>query len=473
MKLEHKDYFVTLMISFIFFLLLLFMYLFKISSDVKNYDKYHDWIVQLKIIDKEFDNFLLQKHSFTNYDNITQLTSEFENALQRIEQSHFESEFGREFNESFRTISAIFKEKKELIEYFKSNNAIVLNSMHYLFDLNKMIDNDSNISIPIKKLSREILFNLLQILIKTNTIPNASIQKLNQLNLYLESKERDSVEELTYFVKHASITLKNIEKFHYVEKERKNLPLYNTLENIHERLDSIYHQNLFFQRLIALFAFISAFIIVFALIIVYRRSLLVKRELMAFRFAVEHSDNSVVMTDASRNIVYVNDVFERDSGYSAAEAIGQNPRILKSNMIDQSYYDDLNATLNRGEKWEGEFTNKRKDGSIFHEKASIVPVFINNKLVNYLAIKLDISKYIEQQKQMDHMAYYDTLTNLPNRAYFEDKFQHVLEISHRNQLLAGILFIDLDRFKIINDTLGHPIGDKMLKTVSKRISSVL
>jgi len=194
---------------------------------------------------------------------------------------------------------------------------------------------------------------------------------------------------------------------------------------------------------------------------------------MAFRFAVEHSDNSVVMTDADKNIVYVNDVFERDSGYTYAEALGKNPRILKSDMIDQSYYDNLNETLNRGEKWEGEFVNRRKDGSLFHEKASIVPVFIDKVLVNYLAIKLDISKYIEQQKQMDHLAYHDALTKLPNRVHFEERLEHILEVSRRNKSIIAVLFIDLDRFKIVNDTLGHHIGDGMLKTVAKRIQSVL
>ncbi|RLA69396.1 MAG: GGDEF domain-containing protein, partial [Epsilonproteobacteria bacterium] len=472
MRLKRIDHFTTLLISFIFFLFLLFLYLFKIDNDIKNYGSYHDQIVQLKITDKEFDNFLLQKLSFINYDQISQRTNTFETILQQLKQSRLSSEFGPEFDKSLTDIKHIFEEKRERIEYFKSNNAMVLNSMHYLFDLSTHIDKDPDLPVEIKKLTHKILFGLLQVFVKIDTIPLSVKQNLNQLMLYKKDKEPAAI-TLSYFFKHASLTLKNIGKFNDIHLETRQLPLYQTLENFHQHLDNVYQSNLFSQKMIALFAFISAFIIVLALIIVYRRSLRVKQKLMAFRFAVEHSDNSVVMTDVDKNIVYVNDVFERDSGYSYAEAIGQNPRILKSDMIDQSYYDNLNDTLKQGKKWEGEFVNRRKDGSLFHEKASIVPIFIDNELVNYLAIKLDISKYVEQQKQMDHLAYHDALTGLPNRIYFEEHLKHILEVARRKQAMIAVLFIDLDRFKVINDTLGHHIGDEMLKTVAERVQSVL
>ena len=470
MHLKRWDHFATLLVGFVFFLILLFAYLFKIDNDVKHYDMYHDWIVQLKITDKEFDNFTLQKLAFINYDRINQKTDDFEKTLKLLKYSDVSGEFGVEFNESIDEIKRFYYEKHELIEYFKANNAMVLNSMHYLFDLNTRIDNDPNTPAEVKKLIREILFSMLQVLVDVDTVSDPIEQKLEQINSYASEH---SVATLTYFFKHSSVTLENIQKFHEIRREAQRIPLYEKLTSFHLHLDKVYQKKLLSQKLIALFAFVSAFFILLALIIVYLRSLRVKQELMAFRFAVEHSDNSVVMTDADRNIVYVNDVFEHDSGYTFSEVVGKNPRILKSDMIEQSYYDELNATLNRGEKWEGEFVNRRKDGSLFHEKASIVPVFIGKELVNYLSIKLDVTKYIEQQKRMDFLAYHDTLTNLPNRIHFEERLQHILEIARRNHTTVAVLFIDLDRFKVINDTLGHHIGDAMLKTVARRIRSAL
>ena len=458
------------MVGFVFFLFLLFAYLFKIDNDVKNYDKYHGWIVQLKIMDKELDSFILQKLTFANYDKINNKMNTFEKTLGLLQSSDISSTFDIHLNGNMDDIKAAYDEKSELIEYSKSYNAQVLNSMHYLFQLTEGIENDPAISADVKKLTHNILFSMLQEFINIHTSSSVFKKKLKELNTY---RSKEQVNRLSYFSIHARLMLKNIQELQEVRVEAEGILLYQKLDKLHMQLDAGYKKKLFLQRIIALIAFVSAFMFVVALISVYRHSSRVKQRLMAFRSAVEHSDNSVVMTDAERNIIYVNEVFERDSGYKASEVLGKNPRILKSDLVDQSYYDELNEALNRGEKWEGEFVNRKKDGSLFHEKASIVPVYIDNELVNYLAIKLDITKYVEQQKEMDFLAYHDSLTRLPNRIYFEERLEQVLAVSRRKKTTAAILFIDLDRFKVINDTLGHHIGDEMLKTVASRIKAVL
>ncbi len=470
MQLKQKDNFVKLMVGFVFFLLLLFVYLFKIDNDVKYYDRYHGWIVQLKIMDKELDSFITQKLTFTNYDEINNKMDTFEKTLALLQSSDMSSTFDFTLNGDISDIKAAYDEKSALIEYSKSNNAQVLNSMHYLFQLTEGIENDPTVSADVKKLIRNTLFSLLQEFLNIHALTEVLDEKLGQLTMY-STKER--IKRLSYFLQHARLMLENIQQLQGIRVESEQMLLYEKLDKLHVQLDAGYKKKLFLQRMIALFAFVSAFIFVVALIRVYRHSVRVKQRLMAFRSAVEHGDNSVVMTDAQKNIVYVNEVFERDTGYTSSEVIGQNPRILKSDLVDQSYYDELNAALKRGEKWEGEFVNRKKDGSLFHEKASIVPVYIENELVNYLAIKLDITKYVEQQKEMDFLAYHDSLTRLPNRIYFEERLEQVLAVSRRKKTTAAILFIDLDRFKVINDTLGHHIGDELLKTVANRIKSVL
>jgi diguanylate cyclase (GGDEF)-like protein/PAS domain S-box-containing protein len=301
------------------------------------------------------------------------------------------------------------------------------------------------------------------------------------------------------------------------------------------------------------------------------------------------------MTDPDRKIVYVNDIFERESGYTKEEVLGKDPKFLKSDAQDQQFFDEMNDKLNRGIQWEGEFINRHKNGSLYYEKASIVPIFLNDKLINYLAIKLNITKYVRQRQQLeqsaavfdntedaimitdggnciisvnrafesmmgyreeevlgknprilksgkqsayfyqsmwhsimtigvwkgkvydrtkngsiipawltikavkddkgeigsfisihtdlqdiiktqeraDFLAFHDSLTGLPNRINFEEHLAHLLKIASRNDTNVAVLFIDLDRFKVINDTLGHQVGDEMLKTVAQRIKRVL
>lgn len=126
----------------------------------------------------------------------------------------------------------------------------------------------------------------------------------------------------------------------------------------------------------------------------------VEKELIAFKNAVENSYNVIVITNLEKKITYVNDVFEEVTGYAREEVIGKDPNILKSNLHKEEYYTDLHETISQGKKWEGEFVNKRKDGTIFYERASIIPIVVDNEVVNYLAIKLDITQYKESVQKI-------------------------------------------------------------------------
>lgn len=121
----------------------------------------------------------------------------------------------------------------------------------------------------------------------------------------------------------------------------------------------------------------------------------IKNELVSFRHAVEKSYNSIVITDTRRRIIYVNSFFEKITGYSKEEVLGKNPNILKPQNAEALYYKNMNDTLNNGEIWQGELVNIKKDGTTFYEQASIIPIFQDEILTNYLAIKLDITDYKE------------------------------------------------------------------------------
>jgi diguanylate cyclase (GGDEF)-like protein/PAS domain S-box-containing protein len=397
------------------------------------------------------------------------------------------------------------------------------------------------------------------------------------------------------FYTQSFIMLETLANLKMISLKIYHAPLSLKIDTLHTELDTIYNKNIFIQKTITVLFFIFTIIVLILLVIIHLRSLKTAKELYAFKYAIQYSDNSVVITDTQRNITFVNEGFQQTTGYTEQEVLGKNPNILKSGKQDDYFYQQMYAKLEKGEKWNGELINKRKDGSLYYEKASIVPMFFNDTLIAYLAIKLDITKYIEQNLQLaqaasvfdnteeaiiiadadgnvisvngafskiygytieeikgtnlhtlhsdlqttsfyeemwyklekdglwkgkivnktkngelmpvwetikritdkngktvnytamqtdlrelehsqakaDYLAYHDPLTGLYNRVNFEEYLAHALFIAKRKNTLLAILFIDLDRFKIINDTLGHDIGDEVLIIVAQRLQETL
>ncbi len=193
-------------------------------------------------------------------------------------------------------------------------------------------------------------------------------------------------------------------------------------------------------------------------------------QLRKLSLTVDQSPESVVITNLDGNIEYVNEAFIRNTGYSRDEAMDQNPRILQSGKTTSATYKSLWETLLLGKVWKGELHNKRKNGSEYVEYVTINP--IRNKLgviTHYVAIKADITANKAAEAHTIHLAFYDQLTDLPNRQLLLDRLQQALVLSARNQKYGALLFIDLDHFKSLNDTLGHDAGDKLLQQVAFRL----
>lgn len=186
--------------------------------------------------------------------------------------------------------------------------------------------------------------------------------------------------------------------------------------------------------------------------------------------ALDQSPASVVITDLEANIEYVNPRFTEITGYSASEIIHQNPRVLQSGEVEKQTYIDLWEHLKRGEIWKGELLNKRKNGELYWEEARIAPVKNEQgAITHYVAIKLEITKRKEMEDQINQLAFYDSLTHLPNRRLLNDRLQQALLKSARSRLYGALMFIDLDNFKSLNDNHGHLVGDMLLADVAKRL----
>ncbi|WP_417333813.1 EAL domain-containing protein [Halarcobacter sp.] len=579
------------LVLFTFFIGSLFIYLYHIENSIKNYSLYKKGINDLKFINLYLDNFLEKQDKFVNFDEIVKNTKEFNRIINEILSSEIKTEFSHIVYIELAEAHGLFSEKLEYIERYKSLQASNLSSIYFIYDLNQYF-NKSKLSNEDKVLINQTLFILMQSFININDNKKLLAKNLEAIHK-LSEKNRDKRLELLYI--HTKKTIEKIEKINEINKKVSELNLAKKLEKVDVFLIDSYNKKMLMQLIIASVFFLFLLFMIVVIYFEHRKTRKIKNELLGFKYAVENSDNSIILTDPDQNIIYVNENFELNSGYDKEEVLGNNPRFLSSGSTESGVYEELNKKLEKGEKWEGEFINKRKDGSIFYEKASIVPILLNNKIVNYLAIKLDITKYVKQkenlelssiafdnvqegilicdgdkkiitvnnafenitgydkseligmtptilqsgrhdkvfyskmwssiidngywrgkiydrrrdgeiipiwlnitairdkngkfsrfiavhtnlkeiietQEKADFLAYHDPLTKLPNRAKLEEDLAYSISVAKRNDLNIFVLFIDLDRFKIINDTLGHQIGDELLKVLAKRLQKVL
>jgi len=193
--------------------------------------------------------------------------------------------------------------------------------------------------------------------------------------------------------------------------------------------------------------------------------------------AIADTYNGIFIADATQPdipVVYMNAALERITGYCAEEVIGKNVRFLQGADRDQPELVTLRRAIIEGREWTGTLRNYRKDGTLFYNEMYISPVWDEaGRLCNFIGVQNDVTARRTLEAQLAHQAFNDALTGLPNRALFMNRLAQSLDAAAREQHTIGVIFLDLDRFKIINDSLGHVIGDQLLVAVGKRLQEVL
>ena len=201
-----------------------------------------------------------------------------------------------------------------------------------------------------------------------------------------------------------------------------------------------------------------------------QRTAAIKLEQAATVF--EYSKEGIMVTDANNKIVSVNRSFVEITGYAAEEVIGQDPKILSSGLQSREFYEGMWAAVLETGSWQGEIWDRRKNGEVYPEALTIIRVKnVDGVFINHLAIFSDISERKIAQERIQQLAHYDVLTGLPNRVLFSDRLEQAIISAQRNHTKIALLFLDIDRFKQINDTLGHGAGDLMLQNVGQRLLS--
>jgi diguanylate cyclase (GGDEF)-like protein/PAS domain S-box-containing protein len=187
-----------------------------------------------------------------------------------------------------------------------------------------------------------------------------------------------------------------------------------------------------------------------------------------------HAREGILITDATGSIIETNNVFSEITGYSRAEVIGQNPRLLQSGRHTSEFYSDLWQDLTNKGDWCGEIWNKRKNGEHYAAMMTISAVHDNIGAVqNYVNLFTDITPLKEHQQQLEYIAHYDALTGLPNRVLMADRLQQAMAHNHRKGGTIAVVYLDLDGFKAVNDQHGHDMGDQLLVNIAHRLKDVL
>lgn len=192
------------------------------------------------------------------------------------------------------------------------------------------------------------------------------------------------------------------------------------------------------------------------------------------RKALETVSEGILITDADGVILDTNPAFSEITGFDAEYAIGKRPSIGQSGRHDREFYRKMWEQLTTKGEWEGEIWDRRANGEVYPKWLSISSVrSANGRIMNYIGIFQDISDQKESEETLHRLAFYDPLTSLPNRAFFRERLSHEIGIASRTATKLGVLFIDLDRFKYVNDSLGHSVGDMFLGEVARRLSALI
>ncbi|GAB0056520.1 hypothetical protein SIID45300_00828 [Candidatus Magnetaquicoccaceae bacterium FCR-1] len=195
-----------------------------------------------------------------------------------------------------------------------------------------------------------------------------------------------------------------------------------------------------------------------------------EESLILARRVFENAGEAILITDPKGRITDVNPAYERITGYAQEEVLGKSPSVTKSGRHDGEFYRGMWNQLIADGKWEGEIWDRRKNGEIFPKWVSISAIRnAGGDLTHYMAIFMDITDQKAVENKLERLAFYDALTGLPNRMFFHERLARDIVLAKRQKNNLAVMFIDLDRFKWVNDTLGHEIGDELLKEISRRL----
>jgi diguanylate cyclase (GGDEF)-like protein/PAS domain S-box-containing protein len=414
-----------------------------------------------------------------DYDQITAIARRLRNAVRELRAGDAGSVVRNDtaFLLQLELVEQRLQEKFDALEKFKSKNSILKNSLIYLPHLRDVLQKTLTPGQPV----HERLDQLIELVLLHNN--NATILDRGHLGELIVQLEDDMKrlpsgelqEEFKVLLRHAHLVIDLSSNLHGLQAQlgspENGEGLSEAYRYYYDRqvmLTSEYRTYLLLTML-GLFAYAVYFYLGWR-----ERTLLEQARSMRLAAAVFESQEGMMVSDANNLILRVNNAFMKITGYTSEEVVGKNPRLLKSGRHDENFYAAMWNSIKSTDAWEGEVWNRRKNGEIYPEHLTITAVKdADGKIANYVATLNDITLSKMAEEEIKRLAFQDPLTRLPNRRLLLDRMQHALESSARSGKLLALLFIDLDHFKNLNDTLGHDFGDLLLQQVAKRLTACL
>lgn len=452
-----------LFIALLIFLLADSIYLYNLNKRVEANSIVKDRLVELILLNKKLNLLFYQKMESINNELIKNDIKSFQASLKDIKKNDELQKFFNEskYNSNFSLVQRKFENKKEILETFIENNNKANSILNYTAKIfNDIFKQQKNSNInSVGQINSAILQTILDEDMKIQNIINTN-------NIYL----RNAKDELSYnYFVQADNILKSLQKLRFSQTKNSDINLNSALKTLYANFND-YSNHI----VNSLYINLSIFLIIIVLFVVAISVLLNKiqektKTMIQFQHAVQNSDNSVVITDTNHRITYVNEAFENTTGYTNKEAIGQTPAILQSGLHDKSFYDEMRGKITTGESWTGEFSNRRKDGKIIYEKASIYPMLDeDNKIEGFLGIKLNITdekSYLREieSKNMEVLSRYqiDDATGLWSRNVLDDELS-------RNTI-GYLIYLKVKNFKDLRFFYGTQTANKIIQNIANKL----
>jgi len=360
------------------------------------------------------------------------------------------------------------EQKAAMLEEFKSHNAVIKNSFLYLpRQVNLVLETlPESQHDPFELLIRDLLLITLHKNEYARTLLKLHIEEVERNIPNLPEHTRPLAISVTLHAKSIMVNeIEITESLAQLSSVEVNA-LGANLENNYLRHYSALQKSASFYRLLLLLAAMALFGYAVHVYIKMRG----REQQLRIAAAAFETQEGILITDLDHRIIQVNQAFTKLTGYQPDEALGQTPDLLKSGRHDEEFYPRMWATIGREKYWQGEVWSRRKNGEIYPVWLTTTAVTDAEKnITHYVSVFADISLRKDAEEQIHQLAFYDPLTNLPNRRLLVDRLSHTMVSGKRSEDHGAVLFIDLDNFKTLNDTKGHDVGDLLLVETAKRL----